>query len=328
MKRARNLLVAGAGLALALILPMAVDANGYAVRVLTLVLLFAAMAQAWNIVGGLASQMSLGHAAFFGLGAYTSTLLLIHFGLSPWIGMIASALVGGAAAFALSLPTMRLKGHYFALATLAFAEVFRVAANAWSSLTGGPVGLSIPYGEPSFLMMQFQDTRSYYYLALSAFAVVTVVFAAIKFSSLGYRLRAIRENQAAAEVVGVQTTKVKIQAAVISGCLTAALGTIYAQLNFFFDPDSVFAALQISIRVALITIVGGIGTVVGPLVGAVFIIPLEELTNVLFADKAAGLSQLVYGLLLIVIVLIQPRGLAALVGSALARRPKTSGAGT
>jgi branched-chain amino acid transport system permease protein len=326
MTRTTTLLLAGAGLLVALVLPLAIDANGYGVRVLTLVLLFAGMAQAWNIVGGLASQMSLGHAAFFGLGAYTSTLLLIHFGLSPWIGMIASALVGGVAAFALSLPTMRLKGHYFALATLAFAEVFRVAANAWSSLTGGPVGLSIPYSEPSFVMMQFQETRSYYYLVLAAFLAVTAVFAAIKFSSLGYRLRAIRENQAAAEVIGVQTTKVKIQAAVISGCLTAALGTIYAQLNFFFDPDSVFAALQISIRMALITIVGGIGTIAGPLIGALFIVPLEEVTNAVFADKAAGLSQLVYGLLLMVIVLIQPRGLAALVGGLLAARPKASGA--
>ncbi|MBA8908320.1 MULTISPECIES: branched-chain amino acid ABC transporter permease [Aminobacter] len=294
----------------ATLIPLALEPNGYYIRILTLALLFAALGQAWNIVGGLAGQMSLGHAAFFGLGAYTSTLLLIHFGISPWIGMLAGGVLGGIAAFLLSLPTMRLKGHYFALGTLAFAEVFRVIANTWSSLTGGPVGLSVPFSEPSLAMLQFNETRSYYYLMLAAFVAVSMIFVIIVQGRLGYRLRAVKEGPDAAEVIGVNTTRVKIHAAVISGSLTAMLGTLYAQLNFFFDPDTVFGALQISIRIALIVIVGGIGTLFGPLLGALLIIPLEEFANVMLADRAAGLSQLTYGALLMAIVLLQPQGLA------------------
>ena len=313
-------------LGLALLVPLALDPNGYYIRVLTLALLFGALGQAWNIVGGLAGQMSLGHAAFFGLGAYTSTLLLIHFGLSPWLGMLAAAVLGAGAALLLSLPTMRLKGHYFALGTLAFAEVFRVIANTWSSLTGGPVGLSVPYGEQSLAMLQFNETRPYYYLMLAAVVVVTVIFRTIARGKLGYRLRAVREGPDAAEVIGVDTTRVKIQAAVISGALTAMLGTLYAQMNFFFDPDTVFGALQISIRIALIAIVGGIGTLYGPLLGALLIIPLEEFANVMLADRAAGLPQLAYGLLLMVIVLMQPRGLAEMLKTLAARLPAGKGA--
>ncbi len=305
--------IAAAIVGAAALLPVTLDPNGYFIRVLTLVLLFAALGQAWNIVGGLAGQLSLGHAAYFGLGAYTSTLLLIHFGVSPWLGMLAGGALGGIAAFLLSLPTMRLKGHYFALGSLAFAEVFRVIANSWTSVTGGPVGLSVPYSENSFALLQFSETRPYYYVMLGALVLVTGIFVTVAHSRLGYRLRAVRQNSEAAEVIGVNTTRVKIQAAVLSGALTAMLGTLYVQLNFFFDPDTVFSAMQISIRIALIAIIGGIGTVAGPILGALLIIPMEEFANVLFADRAAGLAQFSFGILLIAIVLLQPHGLLALV---------------
>lgn len=305
-------------LAMAVALPFLFDPRGYGIRILCLALLFAAMAQAWNIIAGLANQVSLGHAAFFGIGAYTSTLLLIHVGLSPWLGMIAGALLGGAAAFLISLPTMRLRGHYFALATLAFGEVLRVIANSWSGLTGGPVGVSVPFAQPSLAMLQFKDTRPYYWLMLIALLIVTAIFVTIRRSRLGYRLRAIKENIDAAEVIGVDTTRTKIVAAVISGMLTACLGTLYAQFQFFFDPDTVFGVASISVRMAMIAIVGGIGTAVGPILGAFFVIPLEELANQLFSAEAAGLSQLVFGILLIVVILVEPRGLMA-VGPRLAR---------
>ncbi|OYY10325.1 MAG: branched-chain amino acid ABC transporter permease [Rhizobiales bacterium 35-68-8] len=312
----RSKLLRGLGLAallaVAVATPFLLDPRGYAIRVVCLALLFAAMAQCWNIVAGLANQVSLGHAAFFGIGAYTSTLLLIHFGLSPWLGMLVGAVLGGIAAFLISLPTMRLKGHYFALATLAFGEVMRVIANSWSGLTGGPVGISVPFAPPSFAMMQFKETRPYYWLMLAALVVVTLVFVAIRRSKLGYRLRAIKENADAAEVIGVDTTRTKITAAVISGMLTACLGTLYAQFQFFFDPDTVFGVASISVRMAMIAIVGGIGTAAGPILGAFFVIPLEEFANDLFSSRAAGLSQLVFGVLLIGVILIEPRGFMAL----------------
>jgi len=307
-------------LVVAIALPFAFDARGYTIRILCLGLLFAAMAQAWNIVGGLANQMSLGHAAFFGIGAYTSTLLLIHFGISPWLGLIASGVLGGVAAFAISLPTMRLRGHYFALATLAFGEVMRVIGNSWSELTGGPVGISVPFAKPSFAMFQFADTRTYYWLMLAAFIVVTAVFVAIKRSRTGYRLQAIKENADAAEVIGVDTTRTKIIAAIVSGALTACLGTFYAQFQYFFDPDTVFGVASVSIRVAMIAIVGGIGTAVGPLLGALFVIPLEEAANQVFSAQVAGLAQLVFGTLLIIVILVEPRGFIVLWQRLVARR--------
>lgn len=307
----RGLLIAGILIA-ALLLPLRLDPQGYTIRVFTLIFLFAAMAQSWNIVGGLANQMSLGHAAFFGIGAYTSTLLLIGVGLSPWLGMAGGALLGGTAAALLSLPTMRLSGHYFALATLAFGEVMRVLANSWASLTGGPGGISVPFGQDSWWMLNFRSTRPHYYLALAALTAVTAVFLAIQRSAFGYRLRAIRANIDAAEVVGVDSARTKILAATISGALIAALGTLYAQFTFFFDPDTVFGIAPVSIRVALIAILGGVGVAIGPIVGALVIIPLEEVANFAFSSQAAGLSALVYGLLLVGIILIEPRGLVAL----------------
>jgi branched-chain amino acid transport system permease protein len=291
---------------------MALEPRGYAIRVATLVLLSAAMGQAWNLVGGLANQMSLGHAAFFGIGAYASTLLLIHAGLSPWIGMIAGAALAAATALALSVPTLRLKGHYFALATLAFGEVARVAASSWERLTGGPAGISVRFAQGSLLAFQFESTRPYYYVMLLALGLVSTVFAAVSRGKLGHRLRAIRADEDAAEVIGIGTFRAKLTASVISAALTAALGTCYAQFNYFFDPETVFGIGPISIRMALIAIVGGIGTPWGPVLGACFLVPAEEVASSLLAGRAAGISQLAYGLLLIAVILLEPRGLVAL----------------
>ena len=319
-----RLLPAGIAVLAAAVLPLFLDPLGYPIRVLTLALLFAALGQAWNIVGGLANQISLGHAAFFGLGAYTSTLLLINFGISPWIGMIAGAALAAVAALRLSFPTMRLRGHYFALATLAFAEVLRVIATSWSEVTGGPVGLSVPFSPDSFLLLQFRSTLPYYYIMLGALVLISGVFLLIRESALGYRLRAVKENVDAAEVIGVDTTRVKIIASVVSAALTAILGTLYAQFTYFFDPDAVFGIVPISIRAAMVAILGGAGTVVGPIIGAFFIIPVEEFANSYLSSRTAGLSQLAFGLALIAVILIQPRGIIVLIKEGAARFRKGS----
>lgn len=296
--------------------PWLLAPNGYAIRVLAMLLLFAAMAQAWNIVGGLANQISLGHAAFFGIGAYSSTVLLIRLGLSPWLGLAAGMAVAGAAGALLSLPTMRLKGHYFALATLAFGEVMRAAANTWSALTGGPSGISVPMaaGGGGWAQLQFTSMRPYVYIMLAALLVTSAVFWHISRSRLGYALRAVKANVDSAEVIGIDTARAKILAATVSAALMGGCGVLYAQFNFFFDPDSIFSLVGISVRVALICIIGGIGTLAGPLIGACFLLPLEELFNAVLSGKAAGLSQLAYGMILIAIILIEPRGLQALYG--------------
>jgi branched-chain amino acid transport system permease protein len=302
----------GVLLVAAVILPWLLPEQGYTLRVACLILLFAALAQAWNIAAGLSGLISLGHAGFFGAGAYVSTLLLINFGISPWFGMVAALLFGALLAALLSLPTLRLRGHYFALATIAFGEVMRVIGNSWSDVTGGPVGLSVPFSQPSFAVMQFQSLRPYYFLLLVALIITCLVFERIRRGALGLRLRALKNHPDAAASLGVDTTRAKFTVAVISGAITAVIGVLYAQFMFFFDPDTVFSLAGISVRAALITIIGGMGAVAGPLIGAVLIIPIEELTNMLFSSTAAGLSQLVFGAVLIAVVIWQPRGLLSL----------------
>lgn len=317
-----RLLVPALAVMIAAAPPLLFVDQGYGMRVVTMLLLYACMAQAWNIVGGLANQISLGHAAFFGIGAYVSTLLQIRLGLTPWLGLFAAMAVAAVAGALLSLPTMRLRGHYFALATLAFGEVMRAIGNTWSSLTGGPVGISVPFVR-SAGMMQFASSAAYYALMLGAFLLATLVFALISRSRLGYGLRAIRANNDAAEVIGVDTVRIKVLAATVSAGLMGACGVLYAQFNFFFDPDTAFSLVGVSVRVALICIIGGIGTVWGPLVGACFLLPLEEILNSTLSARGAGISQFAFGALLIVIILIEPRGLSALwkrVSSRLVRR--------
>ncbi len=309
----KNKWLLGTLLVVICVLPFLLAKNGYAIRVLTLMLLFAAMAQSWNIVGGLANQISLGHAAFFGLGAYTSTLLLIKFGMTPWLGLLAAMLVAAAGGALLSIPTMRLKGHYFALATLAFGEVLRAIANAWSGLTGGPAGISVPYKPDAGLaLMQFASARPYYFIMLAALLLTTFVFWKISTSKLGYSLRAVKANVDSAEVIGINTVRTKTMAATISAGLMGGCGVLYAQFNFFFDPDAIFSLVGISVRVALICIIGGIGTVAGPIIGACLLLPLEEIFNATLSGKGAGFSQLAYGVILVAIILIEPRGLQAL----------------
>lgn len=295
------------------LLPWFFDPSGYAIRVLCMIFLFAAMAQSWNIIGGLANQVSLGHAAFFGIGAYTSTILMINFGVSPWIGMVIGMVFSMLAAALLALPTLRLEGHYFALATLAFAEVMRIVATSFPSLTGGPLGLSIPFRpDAGFLDFQFSSMVVQYYIMVVAFVLISFVFWKIKTSAFGYRLRAVRQNEDAAEVAGVNTYKTKLMAMLISAGLISLCGTLFAQFNFFFDPEAVFGLTNISVRVALLTIIGGIGTLAGPLLGAVFLLPFEEWINATLSSQLAGLSQFIYGVILIVMILVKPRGFASL----------------
>lgn len=308
-------LIAGLALLLLALVPLALDPQGYEIRILCIMLLFAGLGQAWNIVGGLANQISLGHAAYFGIGAYTSTILLNAVGLSPWLGGALGMVLAVAFALLLSLPTVRLKGHYFALATLAAGEAMRVIANSWAEVTGGPVGISVPYMPDGGLwMMQFRTVLPNYYLFLVALVVICVIFWKIETGALGYRLRAIKENEQAAEVIGVDTYRAKLIAACVSAAITAFLGTLYAQFQFFFDPDTVFGIATISVKMALIAILGGVGRLSGPLVGAAFIIPMEELANSYFGSSAAGLSQFAYGAILVVIILLNPHGLTALIG--------------
>lgn len=288
-----------------------------------LVLLYAALAQAWNILGGFAGQVSLGNAAFFGIGAYTSTVLLERWGISPWLGMVAGALLAALFAVAVGYPVFRLGGHYFAIATIALGEILLILFANWAWV-GGAVGLSIPFvrGEDrrptdSWTLLQFNQSRvPYYLIALALAALVTGAAVAVHRSKVGYYLRAIKNDQEAARALGVDVLRYKLIAIVLSASLTAVLGTFYAQYLLFVDPETTMR-LELSVLIALVAILGGVGTIVGPLLGAVVLIPLAELSRGWLGGGGNTLDLVLYGGLVVLIAVFQPNGLVALF-----RRPR------
>ncbi len=280
----------------------------YYVHVLIFVLLYIGLSSAWNLMGGFAGQLSLGHAGFFGIGAYTSTLLFLQFGLSPWIGMLVGVLLAAAAGAAIGYPCFRLKGPFFALATLAFGEVLRIVAIAWVDLTQGSNGLSIPF-RPGLKNMMWQGKTAFFYVILVYALVAVGITWKIERSRLGCYLVALREDESAARMLGIDTTKYKLCATLISAALTAVGGVFYAQYIGFIEPYIVFDVNQ-SVQFALIGIIGGIGTVIGPVFGAFIMIPLTEVLRGLFGGAARGFHLVLYGLILIAVVMLIPQGLA------------------
>jgi branched-chain amino acid transport system permease protein len=282
----------------------------YAVHILVLIVFFAFLGAAWNVLGGYAGQFSFGHAAFFGIGAYTSTLLLVKGGVSPWIGLLAGgALAAAFGCFAGSLAfRYGLRGPYFALVTLAFAEMLRLVAVNWMDV-GGPMGIliSLPKGGDSLARLQFREKLPYYYVILALLLAVLGLTRWLERSRLGYTLTAIRENEDAAEASGVDTLAAKLWAMGISSFLTAVGGTFYAQYFSFIDPTLTFG-VSVSVEILLRPIVGGPGTLFGPLLGSLILTPLSEVTRWLIRGRP-GIDVMTYGAILVVVVTFLPRGL-------------------
>ena len=271
----------------------------YSQHVLILVLLYVALGSAWNILGGFAGQLSVGHAAFFGIGAYTAAVLASKTSLSPWWAIIAGPLFVLPIALAVGWICFRLRGPYFTLSTIAIGEMVRLVALNWSELTGGAVGVVI---RPSV----FSGTSKipYYYIVL-VIAVLTVALCQrISRRKLGYYLMAIREDQETAESIGIDTTKYKLVALAISASLTAIGGAFYANYYLFVDPTIVLP-LALSVEIVLMSIIGGLGTVAGPVLGAV----LLKLSSEVFRNEFAQANLLIYGALLVVVILFMPGGL-------------------
>jgi branched-chain amino acid transport system permease protein len=280
----------------------------YYLHLLIMVLLYAGLSSAWNLNGGFAGQLSLGHAGFFGIGAYASTLLFLNFGLSPWLGMFVGMLLAVIAGAAIGYPCFRLRGPFFALATLAFGEVLRVVSISWRELTEGSNGLSIPF-RPGFKNMMWQGKGMFFYVIL-VYALVAVGIAwKIERSRLGYYLIALKEDDAAARMLGIDTTRCKLYATLISAALTSVGGVFYAQYIGFIEPYSVFDVNQ-SVQFALISIIGGLGTVFGPVLGAFIMIPLSEMLRAAFGGAARGFHLVLYGLILMAVVMLLPQGLS------------------
>ena len=271
------------------------------------VLIAALLGQSWNIMSGYAGQFSFGHAVFFGIGAYTSTILYTAFGVTPWIGMIAGAGVAAAVGAVIGFLSFRykLRDDYFALATLAFAEIFRILVNNTSKL-GGATGILIPYiVKPS--EYQFASDKTYYYVILTFVALATIYIALMSKSKLGLNLIAIKGNQEAAAALGVNVLKYKLIAISSSAAFAALAGTFYAQYYGFIDPSIVFAS-SISVEAIVPCIIGGSGTLFGPLLGAMLIIPLQEICNSLFTS-ISGVNMIVYGAVIVAFILFCPDGI-------------------
>jgi branched-chain amino acid transport system permease protein len=302
---AKQIIAALLGGLLLLLVPVIVD-DVFWLGLGTTVLIWAALATAWNISAGFAGGLSLGHAAFFGVGAYTSTLLYLQLGISPWIGMLAGGLLAGLLGTLLGVMTFRLRGPFFVLATLAFGIVVHIIAVNWRSLTRGAAGLILPFRGGGANML-FADVWPYWYIGLALLALTIGVSIAIVRSRLGYYLVALREDEDAARSLGVRVVPCKVAAAALSAALAALAGSVYAAFVQYIDPSST-TQFELSVQIALVAIVGGVGTTLGPTLGAVIVIPLGE---VLRAWLGGGPALVVYGFLLVVIVLAAPNGAIA-----------------
>lgn len=275
------------------------------------ILLYAMLAQAWNILAGYCGQISLGHAVFFGTGAYTSSVLQMTLGVNPWLGMIVGVALAVALSQAIGYPCFRLRGHYFAIATIAIGEIIHTLAINWDFI-GGARGLTLPIRKDSLAAFQFHGTKYlYYYIILAMTVVCFIVTSRIERARLGYYLRAIREDLDAAQSVGVPVAAYKLIAMAVSAGFMAAGGSFYAQYVLYLDPDSVFP-LSLSILVCLLTVIGGTGTLWGPLVGSALMIPLSEFTRIKFGGTGSAVDLLIYGGLLTIVAVFQPAGLVGL----------------
>jgi branched-chain amino acid transport system permease protein len=283
-------------LLIALALYPLVRSNHFFLHLAIMVLLNALLGMSWNLLGGYTGQISFGHAAFFGTGAYASTILLLRFGISPWIGMFAGAVLAVLLSLPLGWLTFRLRGPYFALATLAFAEVVRVIVYNWDSLTGGGDGLNI--------LANLGGIVRFYYIILALTVAGLLVIRWCVRSRWGYFLNAIREDEDAAEALGVPATKMKVIVLAISAFFVALGGSFFASYQLYINPDLVYES-QISIQMIVVTIVGGIGTLEGPIIGALVIVPLSEY----FRGLSPVANPLIYGLFIVIFMLFLPEGI-------------------
>lgn len=297
------------------LLPLVLSSNTV-LNFLSFAMIITLAAQGWNILGGYGGQFSFGHAVFFGTGAYAMALLQVRFGINPWLALPLAMALGAAVGFAIGFLSFRaqLRGSYFALVTLAFAEVFRITANAWG-FTGGAAGVLVPL-KLDAANMQFADKRLVYWLSLTFVAAALALTLAITRSRFGAQLVAVRENEEAARALGVDALAVKLKAITLSGAMTAAAGCLYTQKFLYLDANIAYGP-WISIEALLAPIIGGVGTVFGPLVGAIMLLGLGEITKTIFANlmggSVPGVDLVVFGVLLILCVAYAPRGVLGLV---------------
>lgn len=280
-----------------LVLPFILD-NEYVLHLLILIIMWTILGASWNLLGGYTGQVSFGHAAFFGVGAYTACLLYTKLGIPLWLGMLAAGVSGALISIPIGAICFRLRGPYFSLSVLAFAEVLRLITLHWKSFTEGAVGI--------LLIDPILSTKvGFYYLILALAILVFLVISYVLKRRLGFYFLAIREDEDAAESLGIFTARYKLFALIISAFFTGVMGSFFANYTSYIDPYIVFSIGDVSIAMVLVVVLGGIGTFWGPLIGASIVVLLSEGFRNIFASA----SVLIYGVLIIVVIMFLPKGI-------------------
>ena len=294
---------------------------------LVLILIWGTTAAAWNVAGGYAGQISLGHSAFFGLGAYAAAVLGTRWGISPWIGLLVGALIATGVGLVIGYLSNRLRGPYFVLATIAVSQVLLIGSSRWRGFTSGSEGIPVPF-RPGFWTLGITDKRVWVWIAL-AFAVLAYLIGIyLERARRGYQLAAVREDEDAALSLGVPARWLKVAAICVSAALTAACGALWTQYIGFVDPFYVFS-VDLSVKFALGAVIGGLGTALGPFLGAALVTLLETFLRAHFGGIGAGLVGIyliIYGCALIAMVRWVPQGLFGWIVERFGRRdvPRTA----
>lgn len=290
------------------LIPLFIKGN-YIISILVSSLLFASLGSAWNIIGGYGAQISWCHSAFVSIGAYSNFILANNFGISPFLSLPLGMGISYVFATLIGYGTFKLRGAYFSIATIAFAESLRIAIQYFDKLTKGAAGIYTTYTGNSLGKLTFANDIPFYYIAL--ILLVAVVFIIYRFtkSKTGYYLGAIKGDEDAAESLGIETFKVKLTAFQLSAMITSVVGAFYASFLTYISPSST-TSFDLSIKIGVVAIVGGIGSIAGPVIGSFIVVILIEIANVLLGQ--IGGSNMLYGLLLIIIVIFRPEGVVSL----------------
>ena len=299
-----------------------VGLNSFYLHLFIMIFMHAVMAQSWNVIAGFSGQISLGHGAFFGIGAYATSFFYMEYGITPWISIFFGMFISGVFAVLIGIPMLRLSGHYFAIATLLIGISFQVVFQRWD-LVGAASGLWVTMTpEDSWAALQFHSSKiPYYYIFLFFFLISFFAVWVLSRSKLGYRLRAVRDDPQAASSLCINVANYKIIAYVISAMIMAPMGSLFAQYILIIDPDRVFN-IEISIIVLLITVLGGIGNVWGPIIGASILIPISEYSRIYLGGTGGAVDLILYGLILMIICVFRPNGLISFIPKNILERKK------